>query len=80
MIIMIGQFVKDEGIPVVCVATSTCRYDTERRSRRVKQFVSYGFASIITLLLYSQKSFLRPVLACVASHRSRQKKPLHFAN
>ena len=25
------------------VATSTCRYDTERRSRQVKQFVSYGF-------------------------------------
>ena len=26
-----------------CVATSTYLYDTERRSRRVKQFVSYGF-------------------------------------
>ena len=32
------------------------------------------------LLLYSLKSFLRPVLACVATHRSRQKKPLNFAN
>ena len=32
------------------------------------------------LLLYSLKSFLRPVLACMAIHRSRQKKPLHFAN
>ena len=42
MTIMIIQFVKDDGLPVVCVATNTCRYDTER-SRRVKQFVSYGF-------------------------------------
>ena len=40
---MIIQFVKDEGLPIVCVASSTCRYDTERRSRRMKQFVSYGF-------------------------------------
>ena len=39
---MIIQFVKDDGLPVVCVATSTFRYETERRSRRVKQFVSYG--------------------------------------
>ena len=36
--------------------------------------------TIVILLLYSQKSFLCRVLACVASHRSRQKKPLHFAN
>ena len=44
MTIMIIHFVKDEGLPVVVwPATSTCRYDTERRSRRVKQFVSYGF-------------------------------------
>ena len=43
MTIMISQFVIDEGLPNVCVATSTCRYDTERGSRRVKQFVSYGF-------------------------------------
>ena len=42
MTIMIIQFVKEEGFPVVCVATSTCLYDAERRSQRVKQFVSYG--------------------------------------
>ena len=40
---MIIQFVKDDGFPVVCVATTTCPYSTERRSERVKQFVSYGF-------------------------------------
>ena len=40
---MIIKFVKNEGFPIVCVATSTCRYDTERGSRRVKQFVSYSF-------------------------------------
>ena len=45
MTTMIIQFIKDEGLPVVCVATSICRYDTERRSRRVKQFASYGFVS-----------------------------------
>ena len=33
--------------------------------------------TIVILLLYSQKSFLCRVLACVASHRSRQKKPDH---
>ena len=40
---MIIQFVKDEGLSIACVATSICPYDTERRSRRVKQFVSYSF-------------------------------------
>ena len=39
MTITIIQFVKDEGLPVVCV----CHYDTQRGSQRVKQFVSYGF-------------------------------------
>ena len=43
MTIMIIQFVKGEGLRVVFVATSTYRYDTERGSQRVKQFVSYGF-------------------------------------
>ena len=42
MTMMVIQFVKDEGLPVVCVATRTCRYNTERGSQRVKQFVSYG--------------------------------------
>ena len=44
MTIIIIQFVKDNGLPIVCVATRTCRYDTERRSRRVKQFMSYSFS------------------------------------
>ena len=43
MTIMIIQFVKGEGLPVVCVATSTCRHDTGRGSQRVKQLVSYDF-------------------------------------
>ena len=43
MTIMIIQFVKDEGLPVVWVDTSTCRYDTESGSQRVKHSVSYGF-------------------------------------
>ena len=37
---MIIHFVKDEGLPVVVWPPA---HDTERRSRRVKQFVSYGF-------------------------------------
>ena len=32
------------------------------------------------LLLHSLKSFLRSVLACVATHKSRQKIPSHFGN
>ena len=40
---MIIQFVNGEGLRVVCVATSTWRYDTERGFLRVTQFVSYYF-------------------------------------
>ena len=40
---MIIQFVKDEGLLIVSVDTSTCCDDTKRGSRPVKQFVSYGF-------------------------------------
>ena len=84
MTIMIIQFVKTEGLLIVCVATSTCRYDTERGSRRVKQFVCYGF-----VCCQENGSYLTPVfpkvipftsLACVANHRSGQKKPSHVAN
>ena len=48
-----------------------------RRSRRVKQFVSYGYVCCqetkVILLLYSLKSFFHRVSACVTTHRSRQK-------
>ena len=67
-----------------CVATSTCRYDTEIWSRRVKTVCALRFCVLSRkriLLLYSLKSNgVRPVLACVATHRFRQKKPLHFSN
>ena len=48
MTIMIIHFVKDEGFPVVvwppahAIQKEDLDTDTERRSRRGKQFVSYG--------------------------------------
>ena len=53
--LMIIQFVKDEGLPVVCVATRTCLYHTERGSR-AKHFVSYGF-----VCCQENESYLTPV-------------------
>ena len=75
---MVIPVCKREGSSVVCVATSTCRYDTERGSQRVKQLMSHGFVHCqeklkVILFLYSLKSFLCPVLGCVATHTSRKK-------
>ena len=43
MTVMIIQFEKDDSLPFVYVTISTCYYDTEKRSQRVTQFLSYSF-------------------------------------
>ena len=84
MTIMIIQFVKDEGLPVVCVATRTCRYDTERGSLRVEQFLSYGFVCCQENESYRTSVFPKVIplssYGMCGYHTSRQKKALHFAN
>ena len=83
---MIVQFVKDDGLSIVCVATMHQHMPLRYRkkisaSETVCELQFYVLSrKRVILLLYSLKSFLRSVLLCVATHRSRQKKPLHFAN
>ena len=82
MTTMIIQFIKDEGLPVVWQPAHAITI--QKKDLGASETVCQSQFCVLSrkriLLLYSLKSFLLPVLACVATHRSRQKKPSHFAN
>ena len=79
MTIMIIHFVKDEGLPVVVWPPAhVVTISAERRSRRVKQFVSYGFVCCQENESYLTSVFPKVILSpsfCMrlTTHRSRQK-------
>ena len=80
--IMIFESVKDDGLPGVCVAQHIpLRYG---KKISANETVCYGFVCCQETGSYFTSVFPKvvpsPSLACVATHRSRQKNPLHFAN
>ena len=80
------HFVKDESLPVVLCGHRHMPLQYRKRTSSSETVCELQFdvllvkKTTVVLLLYYRKSSLCKVLACVATHTSRQERPSHFAN